>query len=117
MEYSSKWTRQNYSYEWVPAAAFAVDGHKGDVASLLTGPSILFNDNLDDCKEWCRLGFKGNEARLVDRKRPLFDNYEPWGAQLWPSLQRKSPQDLLAKPERITYSQPVYAAAMRSSWR
>ena len=51
MEYSSKWVRQNHSYEWMPHCAVAVDGHKGDVASLLTGPSILSDDNLDNCKD------------------------------------------------------------------
>ena len=115
-EYTNRWSRHNFSKEWVPEVAVLVDGHKGDVAKLLHGPSLLFDDRLDNCEEWCRLGAEGNEARLVSTKRWVFDDKEPCGKELWPRQHGVSPQELLPLPYRIKDSLPIFAAEKRSHW-
>ena len=38
---------------WIPWAHAIVAGDKGDVAQLLSGPSILFDDKHCNCVDWC----------------------------------------------------------------
>ena len=115
-EYTSRWSRQHFSKEWVPEVAVLVDGHKGDVAKLLHGPSLLFDYRLDNCEEWCRLGAKGNEARLVSKKKERWDDEEPSAEALWPRHYKLSPRRLLPMPYRIKESFPIFAAEKRSQW-
>ena len=114
-EYSNKWIEWSYDHEWLPwlpDVAVAVDGHKGDVARLLPGPSILFDDRLENCMEWCRMGDKDNQARLVSRSASFFDNREPVYDKLFPP----DPTELMLPPHRITDELPVFAAEKRSKW-
>ena len=116
MEYNSRWSKQNFNHPFVPDVAVLVDGHKGHVAKLLSGPSLLFDDRLDNCEEWCRLGAEGNEARVVSTTRWIFDDEEPCGKELWPRQHGVPPQELLPLPYRIKDSLPIFAAEKRSQW-
>ena len=60
---------------WIPWAHAIVAGDKGDVAQLLSGPSILFDDKHCNCVDWCVDGHWLNRAIRVDRPFPAV--FEP----------------------------------------
>ena len=51
---------------FVPYAHAIVAGNKGDVARLLSGPSVLFDDKPYNCEDWIKDGHELNEAICVE---------------------------------------------------
>ena len=62
---------------WIPYAHAIVAGDKGDVAGLLSGPSVLFDDRRDNCVDWCVDGHELNRAICVDRRRGALFEHRP----------------------------------------
>ena len=60
---------------WIPYAHAIVVGNKGDVARILSGPSVLFDDRRDNCVDWCVDGHELNRAICVDAPhRAVFEH-------------------------------------------